>query len=439
MTGGRTKDVEVVRRTRRRRRTALAGVAAAAALSAACAPMPEVPPGPVTFVEHVVDASLPGAAFVVRAQVKGDARPEIVASSFVNAVGGPGRVSVYEPGATLDDWTRSDVVTPADGIRFPNEPTVGDLDGDGDADVVVTGGFFPCEFSGTPCGTLAWFEQTSGGWVRHDLVGPGSPAYHRAVLTDVDGDGVNDLVTVAETATTATTEWFRGTTSGNRFEATPRTIGSGGGALPVVADVDGDGDDDVISGEFFTGARSFVWFERQADPSPSQPAGQWADHTITAALGGGFQVTGVPDLLGDGVLRWVGTNHVNTVLNGPNPPSAAFLLTPGVDPTQPWATQPLSSGIQARVTGPGSLSPGGLAPGDVDDDGRTDLVVSGDGDDRLFWLRQEADGSFTTYAYDSGMGQAGPPVVADLDADGRVEIVSGSFEAGKIVVYDPAP
>jgi hypothetical protein len=406
-------------------------------ITGACVPMAvEVPESPVAFTEHPVDAALPGAAFITRAQVVGDPRPELVVSAFLNASGGPGRVRLYSPGASLAEWTPTDVVTPADGIRYPNEATAGDVDLDGDVDVIVTGGFFPCEFSGTPCGTLAWFEQSAGSWVRHDLVPPGSPSYHRAVLTDVDGDGVQDLVTVAETLSTATTQWFRGTVSALRFETTPRTIGLGGGALPVVADVDGDGDDDVISAEFFTGARSFVWFERVEDPSPTSPAGVWVAHTISNTLGGGFQVAPVEDLFGDGLTAWVGTNHVNTIFNGGSPPSAAFLLEPGVDPRPPWDTTPLSQGITARPSGPGSLSPGGFAAGDVDGDGRTDLVVSGDGDDRLFWLRQEADRSFTTFRFDSGMGQAGPPVVADLDGDGDPEIVSGSFEAGTVVVYE---
>ena len=426
------------RRARRSRTTGLLAVATVAAglVAAGCVPMtPPAPPSPIAFIEHVVGA-LPGAAFLNTADLSGDARPEILASGFLNAAGGPGYVRIYSQGTGLDDWNATDVATPADGIKYPNKASAADIDGDGDLDVFVPGGFFTCEFTGTPCGTLQWFENTGGPWVRHNMVTPNSARFYHAVeFTDIDLDGIKDAVTVGETSSSARAEWFKGTATADRFETTPRTIGNGGGALPLVDDVDGDGDDDVISAEYFTNARSFVWFERVADPAPLTPDGTWATHTIATAVGGGFQVIPVDDLFGDGQRQWVGTNHVNSIFNGGIPVEGAYLLDPGIDPTQTWSTSLLSSGIVARPSGPGSLAPGGVGAGDIDGDGDVDLAVSGDGDESVFWLEQQPDHSFTTYALDTAMGQAGGPLVADLDQDGDVEVTFSSYEQGKVVVY----
>ena len=417
----------------------LTAVAAFAALAQACTtPMPPtLDPSPVAFTPHSVVAGYPGSAFLVATDVVGDATEELIGTAFVNSSGGPGYVSIFEYGGDLDTWTRTDVVTPADGIRFPHEPEVADIDGDGDQDMVIPGGFFSCAITGPACGSLTWFEQTPGGWVRHDILGPGYPQFFfRAILTDVDLDGILDIVTVGETISTAKTFWLKGTATAERFESTPRLIGGEGGSLPVVADVDGDGDEDVVSPQLFSGPPSYVWYERTADPSPANPNGVWVAHSITSLVGGGFGIERIPDLLGDGIDRWVGTNHVNTWYNGGSPESGVFLLDPGADPTTTWGVEQISTGIQARDSSPTLYAPGLFGWGDIDGDGETDLAVSGDGDHRVFWLQQQADDSFNTYVVDTNMGQAGGGLVRDFDGDGNAEVIFSSYERGVINIYE---
>jgi len=77
---------------------------------------------------------------------------------------------------------------------FPQgfEAVGGDLDGDGDQDVVATGW--------TPAGQLVWFENSgdpTGVWKRHLI----KPAWSNAVtviLADLDADGRLDIVACAE-------------------------------------------------------------------------------------------------------------------------------------------------------------------------------------------------------------------------------------------------
>ncbi|MGI9579285.1 MAG: FG-GAP repeat domain-containing protein [Microthrixaceae bacterium] len=407
----------------------VAGVTALAAVGAGCVPPPpEVPPSPVSFTEHTV-ASVPRAAFVVAGDVTGGAGDELVSTSFGAGTSSPGTVSLHELGADLGDWTTTPIVTASDDIAFPNDPTITDVDGDGDADVIVPAGFFLCELSFSPCGSLQWFEQDGGSWIRHQVVDPGNARfYHSAKLADVDGDGLDDLVTVSETSSSARAEWFAGTVGPDRFETTPKVIGSGGGSLVVIHDVDGDGDEDVVSPQLFGGS-GVVWFERTADPSPASPTGEWTRHKAVN-FGAGFAIEHIEDLLGDGVDRWVATNHVA------NAGAGVFVVDQAADPTDPWATTRVSKGIQVDSVQPGDLAPGFFGVGDIDGDGENDIAVSGDGDPRIFWLRQEADDSFSTFVLDDDMGQAGGALVLDLDGNGTNEMVFSSYENDVIKIYE---
>lgn len=367
--------------------------------------------------EEVV-GKLIGAAFSTTADLDRDGRPEILVSSFGKVAGfGPaagGTVAIYKAKRS-GGWSRTDLVVPGDGIQFPNEPTITDVDGDRLVDVIVPGGFFICGV----CGSLSWWQQRPGNkWVRHDIVPVGNPLFfHGAQVVDIDGDGKRDLVTVGETAGSATTMYFPGT--GKGFSTIPRPIGEGLGALPVVTDVDGDKDLDIASAQYFSRNGSFAWLENLG--------GVFVKHVIAADLGGAIQLSRVPG------IGWVGSNHTNTTSGPPGTAtSGLYLLTPGPNPRLPWATRLISTGIVSRSdTGLGQQqgAPGVFGWGDIDGDRDTDLAVSGDGDRRLFVLRQMSPGSFRTEVVADQRGQAGGGKIL-----GR-SVLFSSYDAGLVALY----
>ncbi len=409
--------------------------------------VPAVPPS-FTMIEVWPDANGPAGALPV--DLDGDGRLELLVNEFGERPDDAGPIEFPAGGLSIywregdglggegeGSWRREVVLDADDSLYFPNDITAEDLDLDGDVDLIVPVGFFVCEFAPRigPCGALLWLEQTDGGWQQHDIVPNGDARfYHRGIPVDFDGDGIVDIVTVAEQQEHAEAQWYRGIGPGE-FEPEATVIGAGGGSLPVVHDVDGDGDLDVGSAEFFFPGASYVWFENTADDATGP--GPFTRHVMNDELGRAIQLEVVPDLEGDGRDGWVGSNHVNTVTGEPEPPSVVSLLTPPADPSGPWEHRAISEGIESRPTEGLAFqaAPGVFGHGDIDGDGDQDLAVSGDGDDRVFWLEQTAPGTFETHVLAAGFGQAAGGAVADLDGDGRAEIVFTSYETQQLVIF----
>ena len=386
----------------------------------------------VAFTNEVIDPHLVGAAFTTVADINADGLPDPIVSSFGNlsavAAGGgvapTGSIAWYQRTAP-GSWTRHVI---ADGIIFPNEPRAADIDGDGDLDVVAPGGFFACQLYATVCGSLSWFEQRDGDWFKHVVVQEGGPLFfHRAIPVDWNGDGRLDLVTVGETLVSAQARVYLGEDSPTRFSSTPLELGPFGGSLPVVEDVDGDGDLDIASAQFFMADASFAWLERVQ----TSAGDLMVSHTMSATEGGSIMLAKVPG------IGWVGTNHTNTASVPVQPKEGVYLLAPGADPRLPWSAARISDDrIQSRPHDRGLQgAPGVFGWGDVDGDGDIDLGVSGDGDRRIFLLRNDGGGAWTTIAVADAMGQAGGGQIVDLDGDGRAEMLFSSYDASTVALF----
>ncbi|MCU0661535.1 MAG: FG-GAP-like repeat-containing protein [Myxococcota bacterium] len=468
------------------------------------------------FQKYIIDDDIPGPAFATVGDVDGNGQVDLVVSTF-----GPrgnydiaGSVRLYLLQGGLSQWSSAEVLPESQGIRFPNKISLRDMNGDGKLDVLVPAGFFACYFmpqvSG-PCGALLWMEQTPSGWVRHDIMPMGSESYYHVVhFDDVNDDGFEDLISVAEkrrlvvmpdggknlvvdTAypqvllalpphqdaippADSDTQSEEGTDSDlvidtdstslsvvesdedtetdentddhpALFQIPPINLlehdGKGLGGLPELFDVDGDGDLDIVSAEFFLpkdefSQFSFAWLERAAPASAKYPAGRWVRHVIADDLGPSIQIGLVNGLIEKGQVSAVGSNHTNTRFAVDDPESQIVLFESiPKDPKARWPYRKISEGIRSReATAAGALAaPGIFAAGDVDGDGDMDLLVSGDGDARVFILEQTSKGKFKTHVLTSDFGQAGCTIIVDLDGDGDNELIVSSYEQNEIRVY----
>ena len=161
-----------------------------------------------------------------------------------------------------------------------------DVDGDGDLDILG---------AASNANDITWWENTTGeglNWSTHtvaDSFGGARSVY----AADVDGDGDLDILGAAYFADDIT--WWENTTGEGLSWSTHTVEASFSGARSVyAADVDGDGDLDILGAAYF--ADDITWWENTNSDGSS-----WITHTVEASFDGPRSVYAA-DVDGDGDL-----------------------------------------------------------------------------------------------------------------------------------------
>ena len=286
-------------------------------------------------------------------------------------------------GAVLFDWDGS-ALSPAvqHGVGgFPRSLTLGDLDGDGDLDVVVanssTDNVSVLLNSGD--GRFGDAENIAAGDFPISVVGG-----------DLDGDGDLDLV-VANFNDLSVSVLLN---SGDGRFGSAEAHGVGGKPRSVtVGEVDGDGDLDLVVANGSIDKVSVLLNSGDGRFGVAEDFGA-GDLPISVVAG---------DLDGDGDLDLAVANF--------NDLSVSVLLNSGDGRFGP-----------AEAHGVGG-KPRSVMVGDVDGDGDLDLVVANGSIDKLSVLLNSGDGRFGV-AENFGVGDLPISVVGvDLDADGDLDLV----------------
>jgi len=241
-------------------------------------------------------------------------------------------------------WTRVELP----GVPLGEEGMAsGDVDGDGSVDLVVFG---------------AWVRNPGGQAARNGKdwgvysIGAVSPAF-KADVADIDGDGKMDVV-FSSSEHTADVAWF-GAANGD-----PTGRWTGHVVFPAlerghtlqVADLDGDGDNDIVAGQMHTSRDKRLMYARNLDGRGLSWQRGVIDRT---GLHDGVVVDvnkdGLPDIFG---ANWTG-----------NPPVRLWLQK------GPWKKHALSTDFWTplAVTQEHRRT-FGLGFGDVNADGRDDIV-----------------------------------------------------------------
>ena len=275
--------------------------------------------------------------------------------------------------------------------------SLADMDGDGDLDVVMPL-FNLCNGGvGDDYYEPVWFENrideyptTDSGWERHE---DGTRITRYSVhAADIDSDGDTDIVTAEGGSLT----WWERTDLGGYagWEWTEHTIETGSVRYGSVttADVDGDGDTDIVAADEINDA--IVWWEQDA-------GGSFVKHVLTTGFDGACSVY-VTDLDGDGDVDILGAAK--------NDDEIAWwehTATGWTEHTLPGSFDGASS-VTAQ---------------DMDRDGDLDVIATAENSDEVGWWEQ-TDTGWVQHEIDSDLANAGWVAVDDIDHDGIMEVIA---------------
>ena len=299
-------------------------------------------------------------------------------------------------------------------VGTASAPTLGDLDGDGDLDLLAGSGdgLFPF-YRNTGNVAVPAFASTISPLAGQDVGSNSAPA-----IGDLDGDGDLDLVSGSQAGTF---RYFENTGSAILPAFIARTGAAnplngaalGTNLVPTLGDLDGDGDLDVLAGN---NSGAFFYFQNTGGAtSPFFVQRTGAANPLSGQDIGSFSTPALGDLDRDGDLDLVfgqDTGVFNTFENTGNATSPAFVLRTGS--ANPLAGQDLGFNSVPAL-------------GDIDRDGDADLVA---GDfNGIFNQIENRDGRFVLGTNILGLLPAyTAPALGDLDADGDADIVvGGSF------------
>ena len=221
------------------------------------------------------------------------------------------------------------------------------------------------------------------------------------LVLDADRDGKDDFV-IAERNQAPSVVLYRRKSSGwDRYVIDDAKVPIGAGG--AVADIDGDGDLDIVFGGKFS-SNELWWWE---NPAPRfDPRTPWVRRTIKKSGDRGHHDTIVGDFDGDGRLELVAWNQGGKKLIlakvPPDPKSAAE-----------WSYETI-------FTYGGDKQYEGLASADINGDGKLDIAGGG------YWFEHQGGAKFTAHPIDETQHFT-RAAAGDLKKGGRAEVV---FVAG---------
>lgn len=269
-----------------------------------------------------------------------------------------------------------------------------DVDGDGDADVVAVS---------ASDDRIAWYENTDGlgTFGVRQTVSTAADYATSVAVADVDGDGDLDLLSSSRDDNRIA--WYENTDGAGSFGAQQTISTEAYGAFRVATgDVDGDGDVDVLSASWSD--RKFAWYEN-TDGAGSFGAQQVIANDRDFALD-----IGVYDLDGDGDLDVLGSSRN--------------------DDTVVWYANTDGAGTfgAGRVVSTSADGSDRVVAADIDGDGDLDIVGGSLEDHTIGWY-ENTDGAGTfgdRQVISATMDTAHDVTVGDLDGDGDLDVVGAA-------------
>ncbi len=391
-------------------------------------------------LRRVICSEADNCTGVFAADLDGDGDPDVLSSSGLDNT-----IAWYENRGGGDFSGRRKIDKQVD---WATDVHAADLDGDGDADVLATS-------SGDH--TVGWYENLGGGDFGPPQVLGTTVYWAESVTTaDLNGDGALDVL-AASNAQYGRLVWFQNL-GGGAFGAVQTISAQADRARDVhAADLDGDGDLDVLSASRDGASGRFAWYENLGGgafgPIDDLAFMTWGDTVWSEDLDG----DGDHDVLVGGVeIGWVenlgGGAFASVVLLGPvsvaqnvvaadldgdgdpDPLSASIS-----DDTVGWFENLGGGSFGAQQSLSASLtdSPRDVVARDLDGDGDRDVLTASAGDDKIAWHENLGGGEFGPQQVLTANAKGAACVdTGDLDGDGDPDVICASATDDRVSWFE---
>jgi hypothetical protein len=275
-----------------------------------------------------------------------------------------------------------------------------DVRGDGDLDVLS---------ASRDDDEIAWYANTdgAGSFGGLQVISAAADGATSVFAADVDQDG--DLDVFSASANDDKVAWYenRKTHRSAAFPIGSGTSASGNGPFSLfAADVDGDGDPDVLSASALD--NKIGWYEGMVGWNPISTAADYPTSVFAADVDGDGDLNALSASANDDEIAW----YENT--DGAGGFGSQQVISTAADYAQ------------------------SVSAADVDGDGDVDVVSASANDDKIAWYENTdgAGGFGSQQVISTAADYAQSVSAADVDGDGDVDVVSASANDDKIAWYE---
>jgi|21_taG_2_1085346.scaffolds.fasta_scaffold00043_48 hypothetical protein len=326
---------------------------------------------------------------VVAMDIDGDGDKDVVsASGLIDE----GKVAWYENLDGLGSFGAQNIINP--NMNGARSVYVADIDNDGDMDVLS---------ASTTSRELLWYENLDSQGQFGLKQNIDNLSFYSVKAADIDNDGDMDVLTVSTSSGNGTVAWYENLDGQGNFGTRKIIISGTNNTLDVfAADIDGDGDLDVISGLFSDQDPAIEWYENMDGSGNFGPANQ-----VQTSSGYATSIF-VSDINNDGNLDIISASEDRIGFNKNLDGNGNF-------GTHQWFTYNVDEPRSVEVA-------------DIDGDGNLDVLSTSYLDGEVAWYKNlYGYGVFGTQKTISQKNFGANKVVArDIDGDGDLDVVFAS-------------